>query len=282
MDTIKVDYSKVFPEINANYFMLPDNQMIVKHIGGNIVETSTGKQYNGSKSYYLQDHNSLDKIFSGYKIDLYFVKYWDLNGTNATFKGKPIRQIEVDWQKQTENSQNTIVDKQYVKLECVKVFVDGVKRSYSVLWNPVDHKISVAWISYNLYYSETFKFKSIANSDLDNPQMSSISYSYQGGGYGEKYYVTNICIGSTFVGQYVGQYLTASFKNDLLYDSTDWLAYLTATDNWEVLVRYEQWEGYCVEGVKFIGNVDKLNALLQSAIDAFTGQKQIDWKDIKL
>lgn len=278
-------------QFKVHSFNLSDVSVTNGMINGK--EIKIGK-YNGEKielqdgtflpTVMHQSYYTKDVVYSGWVFDLYPFSHIIID---SEYKGKKVVRIEQNYREEREPA--VFENSQLASKSWIDVYVEGIKRPYTVQFNPKDYIIKVFCKKDYLELDKEFEYHNIEIKTIGRWD-DIIRLSYSGGGYGEKYYVDSVGVDEDkFISRYLSPYLTREFKQWIKYgDNKDfgslganWMKVLGSTNNWEVEVEYERYEGYVVKDFKFKDSaLAELNKELSSHISKFVGKTKIDWREI--
>lgn len=194
----------------------------------------------------------------------------------AIYNGKKVLKIDIDYSHEFYNKQKKIdvdfdyIDSQVVyKQNPIKINCGG--RNIKLNYEPRDYARKVAICSKVLSVETNIK-----NRTSLSVNSSGMWYSYDGGGYGEKYYLRNVYFSDTNKLKGFEIWLMAHLNVPSL--SEDFVKYcqfgklwnyIQDEKNWDVEVEYVDYEGYCVKGIKFIGSNILVLKMLVELIDNY-------------
>lgn len=231
-----------------------------------IVDENTCIDANGNSFLYNGKLNVGD-VYECIVMDYYYDVH-DIN--ECYYKGKKVLTIENDYSHDYYKSnkkrdfdfiQQQVIYKQYpIKINCGK---NNIKLNFERQNYITKLAIIKKLLSKNIDLTIT-PIKSVYD--------IGIGYNYNGGGYGEKYYLSNIYFFTNGFEKWLNETLKVPYLNPEFVkfcEYKDFYNYLINVENWDVVVESIPYEGYCVQGVKFIGCVEYVNSLLIKTINGF-------------
>ena len=241
----------------------------------------------GTKIYMRKNRkNTEGLIYQGYWIKL-FPPAWIIK--DATYNGKKVLKVETDYSisKEIKWEFDQLVNDEHLILT-----VEGMKTKPKVKYSPKAYAIDILYPIADLDLDGEYKFNPIKEIRFGVWHSNEMSFSYGGGGYGEKYYVTHANVNTSFYEYYFGRNITYEFRHFIQYGvengnwddykTQDWIKELSNPNNWEVEVEDVPYEGYSVSGYKYTGSLNELNNLIKEHISKFKGVKKIDWKQAQV